>query len=612
MDKSSQTILPTSSEIRLPGSVPSMVARQITGRYTPLAPNPGKGAPWRIGEQEMSPTDWRRALTADRATFEAIHILASGGELERATAMADEALARGIEHPLLLNLSALKLEDDGRLEEALQRLRRAVEIAPRDVPALNALGLCYSRLEQPERALGQFDALLAIDPGFAPAHANRAAVMEALGRLEEARLGHVRALELQPANLVALAGLASIHSRRGQHQEARQLAQAVLRLEPRYPGASMSLAAAELAEGDAAAAERLMRELLDDPRPSPLERAQAMSLLGDALDEQRRTSEAFQAYCAGNLQKQKLYAGRFGNGPTTTDFVRRTVTVLDGLERRAQSAVGHASAVSGTAKEHVFLLGFPRSGTTLLEQVLASHTSVETLEERESLIDAAREFMRRPSDLAALCSASEHQLHQHRNIYWQHVLAAGAQIAGKVFVDKHPLNTLKLPLIARLFPHAKILFAVRDPRDVVLSCFRRRFRMNAPMYEFLTLPTAAALYDAAMQLAVCVGRTWPMRSHLVRHEVLVGDFEGEVRAICAFVGLDWADTMREFAARVQERSIATPSGAQLAGGLKTTGIGHWQHYRQQMENVMPLLLPWVEFFGYSPNLPPDEPSGAVV
>ena len=526
--------------------------------------------------------------------------------------MADEALARGLEHPLLLNLSALKLENNGRLEEALLRLRRAVEIAPRDVPALNALGLCCNRLEQPERAIAQFDALLAIDPGFAPAHANRASALESLGLLEEARLGHMRALKLQPENLVALAGLASIHSRRGQHQEARQLAQAVLRLEPQYPDASMSLAAAELADGDAVAAENRMRELLDDPRPSPLERAQAMSMLGDALDEQRKVGEAFQVYCAGNLQKQQLYASRFGAGTTTTDFVRQTITVLDGLEHRRQSAVGQASAASGTAKEHVFLLGFPRSGTTLLEQVLASHASVETLEERESLIDAAREFMRRPTDLATLCSAPEHQLQKHRNNYWQHVLAAGAHVSEKIFVDKHPLNTLKLPLIARLFPHAKILFAVRDPRDVVLSCFRRRFRMNAPMYQFLTLAGAAALYDAAMQLAVCVGRKWPMRSHLVRHEALVGDFDDAVRAVCAFVGLDWTGTMREFAARVQDRSISTPSGAQLAGGLKATGIGHWRRYRQQMETVMPLLIPWVEYFGYSPHLPTDEASGATV
>ena len=91
-----------------------------------------------------------------------------------------------------------------------------------------------------------------------------------------------------------------------------------------------------------------------------------------------------------------------------------------------------------------------------------------------------------------------------RAAYWQLVAKAGIDMAGKMFVDKHPLNTLKLPLIARLFPRAKILFACRDPRDVVLSCFRHRFQMSAPIYEMLSLQGAARYYDAVMALAVCL------------------------------------------------------------------------------------------------------------
>ena len=88
--------------------------------------------------------------------------------------------------------------------------------------------------------------------------------------------------------------------------------------------------------------------------------------------------------------------------------------------------------------------------------------------------------------LEPLLRASEEELESLRAAYWRRVRAGGAEVAGKLFLDKHPLNTLKLPLIARLFPSAKILFARRDPRDVVLSCFRRRFRMNPAMYQMLT------------------------------------------------------------------------------------------------------------------------------
>jgi hypothetical protein len=167
-----------------------------------------------------------------------------------------------------------------------------------------------------------------------------------------------------------------------------------------------------------------------------------------------------------------------------------------------------------------------------------------------------------------------------------------------MFVDKHPLNTLKLPLIARLFPGAKVLFASRDPRDVVLSCFRRRFKMNPAMYELLTLPGAAAFYDAVMRFAdqarPMLGLDW----REVRYETLVADLALETSAICKFLGLEWVAEMGDFAARVQGREHATPSTAQLARGLDRSGIEQWRNYGAQLEPNFPTLNVWVERLGY--------------
>ncbi len=109
-----------------------------------------------------------------------------------------------------------------------------------------------------------------------------------------------------------------------------------------------------------------------------------------------------------------------------------------------------------------------------------------SLEEHDLFTEGVLRYLHDPRTLGPLLRASEEELESLRAAYWRRVRAGGAQVAGKVFLDKHPLNTLKLPLIARLFPQAKILFARRDPRDVVLSCFRRRFRMNPAMYQMLT------------------------------------------------------------------------------------------------------------------------------
>jgi hypothetical protein len=157
---------------------------------------------------------------------------------------------------------------------------------------------------------------------------------------------------------------------------------------------------------------------------------------------------------------------------------------------------------------------------------------------------------------------------------------------------------LKLPLIARLFPRAKILFACRDPRDIVLSCFRHRFRMSAPIYELLTLPGAARYYDAVMQLAVCLTGALSLDMCLVRHEDVVTEFAREMKRICAYLGLEWAPSMG--ALRTKNRPALTPSTAQLVRGLSTEGLGQWRRYAAELAPVQPLLEPWIKRFFYNP------------
>jgi Sulfotransferase family len=246
----------------------------------------------------------------------------------------------------------------------------------------------------------------------------------------------------------------------------------------------------------------------------------------------------------------------------------------------------------------VFLLGFPRSGTTLLEVVLEGHPDVVSIEENELFIDAVREFMRQPADVDRLMRADAASLERLRAAYWRLVADAGIDAAGKIFVDKHPLNTLKLPLIARLFPQAKILFACRDPRDVVLSCFRHRFQMSAPIYELLTLDGAARYYDAVMALAVRLTSALGLNMCLVRHEDVVTEFTREMNRVCSYLGLEWVPAMGDFAMRTKSRSVLTPSTAQLVRGLNTEGLGQWRRYQAELARVLPLLEPWVKRFYY--------------
>ena len=540
-----------------------------------------------------------RDAVADQNTLRAIQAAAKAGNHSQATELAAAALADGLEHPLLYNLAALRLEQAGRVSEAEPLLRQALELSPTDLGARNALGLCLLRLERPLEALSEFEALLELNPNLPFAHASRGSALFALGRIPDAEASYRRAIEIDPNQVVALAGLANLTSSRGAYPAAQLWAEKALSILPEYPDAILSLAAAEHGQKQRQAAESRLRALLSKPQLDPLQRAYAQGLLGDVLDAQDRTAEAFAAYSLSNQLQQEVYADRFGKPPGALEYVREMIRYFEGGAAAAWKSRVAPDERSTGAASHVFLLGFPRSGTTLLEVILEGHPNVASLEENESLIDSVNEYMQRPQDLDRLLQAAPAVLREFRAAYWHHVARAGVEVAGKMFVDKHPLNTLKLPLIARLFPDAKVLFARRDPRDIVLSCFRHRFRMSAPIYELLTLEGAAHYYDAVMRLMVRLSQTVSLETCLVRHEDVVTGFEREMQRVCDFLGLEWAPAMGNFALRTQNRPWLTPSTAQLMRGLSTEGLGQWRRYRERMNPVLSLLDPWVKRFYYA-------------
>jgi tetratricopeptide (TPR) repeat protein len=529
------------------------------------------------------------------ATLSAVEAALWGSDLPKAMGLAADAVGRGAGHPTLLGLAGLKHMHAGENQNALPLLLRAREQTPGHVDLLNALGECFSRLGRSREAVETFDAALKLTPD-ARLHFGRALALEDLSALEAARAGFEQAVALNPAHSEALARLAVLAMQRGDTKAARALAGRSLAIDPRDPAARIALASAALQEKDMATAEIQVSALVQDRTLGPVNRAFALSLAGDILDAQDRTTEAFAAYGASKAVQRDAFAPAMAGFET----VRERETRLAEYFRRADAAQWQGTSAT-PARTHVFLVGFPRSGTTLLEQVLAAHPDVTATQERACLMDSAQEFFGANANLDRLAVLPEAELESWRKAYWKRVAEREPVLTKPVFVDKMPLNAVFLPLIAKLFPSAKILLALRDPRDVVLSCFRRRFAMNAGMVEFTGLDTSAAYYVAVMSLIEVYRQKLSLDILETRHEKLIADFDGETRRLCDFLGLEFQDEMRAFAARAREQNIDTPSGAQLARGLSDAGLEQWRRYRLQMEPVLPILAPFVARFGYPEN-----------
>lgn len=417
------------------------------------------------------------------------------------------------------------------------------------------------------------------------------------GRTERAKAGFRQALAADPASLPARFALASLLLDLGDVQGAARLAEEMASLAVGRPEVLWTQARVDVARGNAAGARETLMQLVRGPHLSAAQAAEAWLLLGSALGELDRSAEAFAAAAHGKRLQRALHAPDASSREGEVAKLRRLTRWFD--TALPASAAPQPSPVPGAAASHVFLLGFPRSGTTLLEQVLAAHPDVRALEEEPTLAAAYQAFLSDEKACAALDGLAGDEAAAWASHYWHGVRARIPDVAGKLFVDKQPAGTLYLPLIARLFPHARILFALRDPRDVVLSCYRQAFRMNAMTYCFTDLAETAACYDACMTLAEAARTRLPLAWTDVRHEALVEDFAGELGRIATFLDLTLHDGMAEFAGAARARPIRTPSAPQVRAGLNRRGIGRWRRYADELAPVLPSLAPWVRRFGYS-------------
>jgi tetratricopeptide (TPR) repeat protein len=522
---------------------------------------------------------------------------AKAGDLNQAASLSQEARQAGVEHPLPLSILAHACQSQGRFDDAIGLLGRAIELDP-DANLYVRLGACLDVARRPADAIAAYDRALEIKPDLPSALDGKARLLRTEGRADEARALFEQALAADPKFLAAEMGLAHLEAEAGDWAAAKAACANVLESQPNFPEAVWLLAQAAMAEGEPRMAEARLRSLLADTRLTPFQRADAKLELGDALHAQQRWREAFDSYVGGKADLNTLYARRAAGREREAARIER---IGAAIERAAvlKTKPPERAALENEARTHVFLLGFPRSGTTLLEQVLASHPDVVALEERPLLASAATDFLSEGRGLDRLAQLPAAESAQRAQEYWREVAWAGVEAKDRVFVDKQPGGAVNLALIARLFPRAKILFAVRDPRDVALSCLRQNFQMNALTYELTTLKGAAETYAAMMRLAEAARTHLPLDWLDVRHEDLVADFDGKTREICTFLDLERNPALADFAATAQARQVRTPSADQVRGPLTAANIGRWRDYREQLAPVFDALKPWVERYGYA-------------
>ncbi len=308
------------------------------------------------------------------------------GDTQRAMQISAEAAKAGVEHPNVLMLAAYHFLGLNQPDKALLCANRARDIAPRNPDMLNVLGCALTKLNRIDEALSCFDAALHYAPGSFIIHFNKATALEQASDLKRARQHFDRALGLNPNHADSLTHLAHLASQRGDMAEAREYGARALRIDPHQVYALFALAAADISDKNYETALAALSPVARDASATPQARAVAHNMMGDALDGMGRIDEAFRAYTQSGEIFHDLYAPSFTERNATA-FTRRLTTYFQQAPTEPWRNTAKGS-FENPVRTHVFLVSFPRSGTTLLGQILAAHPDVETMEERGCLIDA--------------------------------------------------------------------------------------------------------------------------------------------------------------------------------------------------------------------------------
>lgn len=537
----------------------------------------------------------QRASTLPISKRTQIEAALAAGNIEGAAKLAESALALGQADPMTLNLAAWRREEAGDYRGAHQLLRRALAIAPGDVMILAAIGAVLRKEGRPDEALAVLDQVVTAEPRHAAAWLERGYALDGLRAEQAATASYTQAIALDPQLAPALGKLADIAAKNGEKEAGRSFAARALAVNPFEPSATYALAVMEIEDGDPAEAETRLTRLLKTSLKHD-DRTRALTLLGDAMDRQGRTGEAFEAYEQAQANFRNAYEGELAPAPGRPSHRQFIEAITAQVRQTGPVRRSSSEAVPGAAVTHVFLLGYPRSGTTLVENILASASGVVALEERDTLADADQALLPNDGVMPDLDTLDPTLIADLRKRYWARVESLGADAAGKIFVDMNPFNGIKLPIIARLFPEARILIMRRDPRDVVLSCFRINFTPSPAAFAFSDLGETARHYDALMTLIELCRQNLPLAYHEVRYDRVVSDFEETVRALATFVGIEWTEAFRTFDKTAKTRGVRTASATQVRQGLYDGG-GRWRRYEAQLAPVLPIITPWVRRFG---------------
>ncbi len=346
-------------------------------------------------------------------------------------------------------------------------------------------------------------------------------------------------------------------------------------------------------EKDFARAKDYFERVLHKPHNDPSLKLGLEFEYAAVLDKCKQPDAVMQVMQKAHAQRRALVSK---NHPALRDNTE-AFAVLD----QAMPTWNPACQGSDEFRDPVFVVGFPRSGTTLLEQLLDAHPDLVSFDEQPFLQHIVPRLTANDSHIFdCIQNLTQPQWREQRREYFREVALVAPDKKAQRAVDKNPLNMVRLPTLQNFFPQSKVILAIRHPCDVVLSCYMQHFRAPAFALTFETIESTAQMYDRVFSHWYQNAEQLKLPVLEWKYEDLVADTEGRARALFEFLELPWHEELLAFTERAKNKgAIKTPSYTQVVEQVNARSVGRWQAYEKYFTPAaMKYLEPWLERFGY--------------
>ena len=567
----------------------------------------------RQGQVEQALNEYKAIIEQDPKHAGAIHMLAivklQQGDLASAQSLFEQAIEiDGSQADFHSNLGNA-LAGQGQLELAYESFARAMQLDDSDLNAkMNAIS-ALTELGRSKAAQTLCEQVLNIDNNNVECMLALANICNLQKDYQAALQWLVKAEQVDENNSDILIQLCNQYELLNDIANARMWIDKALTVSPSSARAIFFNAIICRREGRLQDAEELLKQALNSGL-NPKEQTEALNQLGLVSD---KLGLYQQAYAAFNQCNQMIIA-QTHNAMTIANKYLQGVEAIHQFFNEAMFAQLTSLSTAETSGpsevidfQPVFFVGFPRSGTTLVEQMLKAHSDIVTTDEESPITAVVNEIDKSLSGYPAnMASLDETELNRLRQIFADNVVQKFGPITGKTLVDKKPLNIIHLGLAKVLFPKAKIIFAHRDPRDTCLSCFMQKFETNSGMVNFLELEQTVKAYQLIMALwlhfkeLLANAETADFGNDIFeyQYEDLVDDVKGTLTKVLTHIDLPWQDNLNDYRKEALNRSISTPSYREVTKEVNKSAVNRWQNYQPVLQGALPLLEPFVKKFNY--------------